>query len=87
MTDRHLRILRLMAQQRQLELRNYDADHNGDAVSPDHRSPDHRQHLERAATRTSARVADAQARRRRRKKSLLTATRRQHSGSRVLPEG
>jgi len=81
MTDRHLRILRLMAQQRQRELHNYDADdHDGDAVTPDRR-----QHLERAATRTGARVADAQARRRRGKPSLLTATRRQRSGPRVFP--
>jgi hypothetical protein len=59
-TDPHIRILRLMAQQRQRELRSYDADdHNGDVASPDHR-----QHLQRAATRTRARVADAQARRR-----------------------
>jgi hypothetical protein len=61
MTDRHIRILRLMAQQRQRDLRSYDASqYDGDVGSPDDR-----QHLERAATRTSARVADAQARRRR----------------------
>jgi hypothetical protein len=60
MTDPHIRILRLMAHQRQRELRNYEAvDHTGDAVFADRR-----QHLERAATQTSARVADAQARRR-----------------------
>jgi hypothetical protein len=60
MSDRHILILRLMAQQRQQELRNHDADdHNGDVASADHR---HR--LQRAATRTSARVADAVARRR-----------------------
>jgi hypothetical protein len=60
MTDPHIRILRLMAHQRQRELRNYDAaDQNGDGVSSDRR-----EHLEQAATRTSARVADAQARRR-----------------------
>lgn len=59
MTDSHIRILRLMAHQRLRELRNHDAiDHNGDAMSTDRR-----QHLEQAATRTSARVADAQVRR------------------------
>jgi hypothetical protein len=61
MTDRHIRILRLMARQRDRELRSYDArEYDGNVGSPDDR-----QHLERAATRTSARVADAQARRRR----------------------
>jgi hypothetical protein len=60
MTDPHIRILQLIARQRQRELRNHDAvEHNRDAVSTDRR-----QDLERAATRTSARVADAQARRR-----------------------
>ena len=59
-TDSHIRILRLIAHQRQRELRNHDAaDHNGDAISTDRR-----QNLERAATRTRARVADAQTRRR-----------------------
>jgi len=58
-TDPHIRILRLVAQQRQRELRDYDADdHNGEVASPDHG-----QRLERAATRTRARVADALARR------------------------
>jgi hypothetical protein len=58
-TDSHIRILRLMAHQRRRELRNHDAiDQDGHAISTDRR-----QHLERAATRTSARVADAQARR------------------------
>jgi hypothetical protein len=61
MTDPHIRILRLMAHQREQELRNYNAfNDNGDAISSDRR-----EHLEHAATRTSARVADAQARRRR----------------------
>jgi hypothetical protein len=69
MTDRHLRILRLMAHQRQRELRNYEAvDHGGEAVSTDRR-----QHLEQAATRTSARVVDAQARPRRRQKQISRA--------------
>jgi hypothetical protein len=59
MTDSHIRILRLMAHQRRRELRNYDAvRQNRDAISTDRR-----QHLAQAATRTSARVADAQARR------------------------
>jgi hypothetical protein len=66
MTDRHLRMLRLMTHQRQRELHNYKAvDHGGEAVSTDRR-----QHLEQAATRTSARVTDAQARRRRRQKQV-----------------
>jgi len=60
MTDPHIRILRLMAHQRQRELRNHDAaEHTGVAMHADRR-----EHLERAATRTSARVADAQTRRR-----------------------
>lgn len=60
MTDAHIRILRLVAHQRQRELRNHDAvDRKRDGVSTDRRED-----LERAATRTSARVADAQARRR-----------------------
>ena len=60
MTDPHIRILRLLAHQRQTELRDHEAvDHDRDAVSTDRR-----RQLERAATRTNARVADAQARRR-----------------------
>jgi hypothetical protein len=59
-TDRHIRLLRLMAHQRQRELRNHDAvDHDGDPISTERRRT-----LERAATRTSARVTDAQTRRR-----------------------
>ena len=55
MTDSHVRILRLIAHKRQRELHNRDAvDHNDDAVSTGRR-----QNLERAATRTRARVADA----------------------------
>jgi hypothetical protein len=70
MIDRHIRILRLMAQQRQRELRNYDADdHNGGVASPEHR---HR--LQRAATRTSARVADAVARRRHLEMTLVAVS-------------
>lgn len=62
MSDRHLRILRLMDQQRQQVLRNYDAvDHTGDAASTGRR-----EYLARAATRTGARVADAEQRRNRR---------------------
>lgn len=67
MTDRHLRILRLMAHQTQRKLHAHDAvDHGGDAVSTDRRH-----HLEQAATRTDAHVTDAQARRRRRQKAGL----------------
>ena len=62
MSDRHLRILRLVAQQRQQVLRNYDADdHTGDAASTGRRA-----YLARAATRTGARVAGAEQRRNRR---------------------
>jgi hypothetical protein len=60
MTDTHIRILRLMAHQRQRELRNYNASNDKSDPIPS----DRREHLEQAATRTSARVADAQARRR-----------------------
>ena len=60
MTDSHIRILRLIAHKRQRELHNHDAvDHNDDAISTDRW-----QNLERAATQTRARVADAQTRRR-----------------------
>lgn len=59
MTDRHLRILGLMAQQRQQALRNYDAaDHTGDAASTGRR-----EYLAGAATRTRTRVEDAEQRR------------------------
>jgi hypothetical protein len=58
-TDSHVRILRLVAHKRQRELRNHDAvDLNDDGPSSDRR-----QYLERAATRTRARVAEAQTRR------------------------
>lgn len=67
MTDRHLRILRLMAHQTQRKLHAHNAvHHGGDAVSTDRR-----QHLEQAATRTNAHMADAQARRHRRQKAAL----------------
>jgi hypothetical protein len=60
MTDLHLRILRLLAKQRQRELDHHDAaEHTGDA-----RSAGRRRDLERAATRTGANVAAAEARRR-----------------------
>ena len=59
MTDRHLRILGLVAQQRQQALRNYDAvDHTGEAACTGRR-----EYLARAAMRTSTRVADAEQRR------------------------
>jgi hypothetical protein len=59
MTDRHLRILRLIAQQRERALRNYDAgDHTGDAGSAALR-----QRLARAVTRTGTHLASAEARR------------------------
>jgi hypothetical protein len=69
MTYRHLRILRLMAHQRQRERHNYEGvDHDGKAVCTDRL-----QHLEQPATRTSARVTDAQAWRRRRQKQVSRA--------------
>jgi hypothetical protein len=58
-TDSHIRILRLIAHERQRELRHYDAFDRGDPISTSRR-----QNLERAATRTRGRVADAQTRRR-----------------------
>jgi hypothetical protein len=57
-TDSHIRILQLIAHKRQRELRNYDAVDHSDALSTNRR-----QDLERVASRTSARVADAQTRR------------------------
>ena len=59
MTDRHLGILRLVAQQRQRVLRNHDAvDHTGDPGSAALR-----QRLAQAVKRASAQVARAEARR------------------------
>lgn len=60
MTDLHLRILRMVAKQRQRELDDHDAaDHAGEAASAGHRRD-----LEQAAGRTQANVAAAEARRR-----------------------
>lgn len=60
MTDIHLRILRLLATQRQRELDDHDAaEHTGDGGSADRRRD--RAH---AAGRTRAGVAAAEARRR-----------------------
>lgn len=60
MTDAHIRILQLIAQQKQRELRERGAvDDHGDAISVGRRK-----HLQRAATRTRTRVMEAQARRR-----------------------
>lgn len=58
MTDSHIRILRLIAHERQRELRNHDAVDHSDAISANRR-----QNLERAATRARARAANAQTRR------------------------
>ena len=59
MTDRHLRILRLVAQKRQRELDDHDAaDHTGETVAAGRR-----RHLKRVVTRTRARVAEAEVRR------------------------
>jgi hypothetical protein len=60
MTDVHLRILRLLARQRQRELDDHDAaNHLGDAASAGRR-----RELERATGRTRLNVAAAEARRR-----------------------
>jgi hypothetical protein len=72
MTDRHIRILRLVARQAQRELDDHHSlNHIGDSASTGRR-----EHLERAAARTSARVADADERRRNRRTSsrLLTSS-------------
>lgn len=62
MTDAHMHILRLVARQRRRYLDDHDAaDGTGGTASV------HRRLLERAATRTTARVAEAQARRRERR--------------------
>ena len=58
MTDLHLRILRIVAERRQREL---DDD---DGQASDHSSAGRRRDLERAAWRSKAIVAAAQARRR-----------------------
>jgi hypothetical protein len=60
MTDRHIRILRLVAREAQRELDDHHSiDHIGDTASKGRH-----EHLERAAARTTARVADADERRR-----------------------
>jgi len=59
MSDRHLRILRLVANARQRALDDHDAaDHTEQSVAVVRR-----RHLKRVATRTKARVTEAQARR------------------------
>ena len=62
MTDSHLRILRLVAKKRQQDVDDHDrADHTGRTAAAGHR-----QLLKRIATRTTDRVAEAEARRFRR---------------------
>jgi hypothetical protein len=58
MTDLHLRILRIVAERRQREL-----DDDDDGQAGDHSSAGRRRDLERAAWRSKAIVAAAQARR------------------------
>jgi hypothetical protein len=58
MTDLHLRILRMVAKQRQRELDNHDAADGGPA------SAGHRRELEQAAGHANANVAAAESRRR-----------------------
>ena len=60
MTDRHIRVLRVIARHRQHQLDNHVAA-NG---VPDATSAERRQDLERVAARTRARLNAAQARRR-----------------------
>ena len=59
MTDLHLRILRMIASQRQRRLDDDDAT----ALTGDNASADHRRSLEQAAGQTKANVAAAEARR------------------------
>jgi hypothetical protein len=64
MTDRHIRILRLVAHHAQRELDDHHSiDRPGGTASTGRR-----EHLERAAARTRARVADADRRRRNRRR-------------------
>jgi hypothetical protein len=66
MTDRHIRILQLVAHHAQRELDDHrSVDHIEDTASTGRR-----EHLERAAVRTRARVADADQRRRRRRRRV-----------------
>jgi hypothetical protein len=60
MTDLHLRILRMVATQRQRELDDHDAVDPAGGPS----SADHRRDLERAVGQTKANVAAAEIRRR-----------------------
>jgi len=60
MTDLHLRILRMIANQRQRTLE----DHAATDLTGDSASAGHRRRLERAAGQTKANVAAAEARRR-----------------------
>jgi hypothetical protein len=63
MTDTHMRILRLVARQRQRHLDDHDAaERTGEPGSGGGR----RRSLERAATRTGVQLAQAEARRRHR---------------------
>lgn len=67
-TDSHIRILRLVAHEAQRELDDHHSlDHIGDTASTGRR-----EHLERAAARTSARVVIAGERRRNRRPDLVS---------------
>lgn len=68
MTDPHIRILRLVAHQAQREL----DDHHSLNHIADTASIGRREHLERAAAQTRARVADAGERRRNRRPDLVS---------------
>ncbi len=70
MTDPHIRILRLVARHAQRELdEHHSIDHTRHTASIPRR-----EHLERAATRTRARVADANERRHNQKTSSNSLT-------------
>jgi hypothetical protein len=64
-SDRHSRILRVVARHRQRRL----DDHDAGAGVPDAGSADRRDELERTAARTRARVAAAATKRRKRSKT------------------
>jgi hypothetical protein len=59
-SDRHIRVLRVLARHRQRQL----DDHDAVAAEPDAGSVTRREDLQRTAARTRARVAAAEARRR-----------------------
>lgn len=59
MTDTHIRVLRLLANQAQRELVDHESIHRGEGAAVRQR----REHLEQLATRTKDRLTDARTRR------------------------